>query len=450
MAAQNLCAVSNAKWEEIARLSEDSLLPRLNENEQECRKYFSKTISLTNQRLEGILTLLKSILSDSGKNQAKRRHVVPLFILLGEHESGLQPWSSAKSEQRVIEILQELYRIFNLETNLDGPLSPFFLKDFQSAGSPGKTVFGQILKCFREKLVGKNEIWRHFPAAKHSFQWMIFQVKYPHLSENIPGVLQPVLNFYDDFEVENQLNGIHCISHITANVNKSDLRAGSWGGVIHNDLKKSLFFDKDTNVIDKVLLELLNILRVIEKDPHLHSSEFTLYDETLESVLQTLEFGTDTPSKRVWIKHLISFLEVMGHATLHWIDRIIRILLDNTVCNDPVRYLLILKCTRVCIVNTWLKPNSKAFAEIILRIVFNISVFELENCDEKSRDEIFSCAIECLNLLKSNTDFETVRGQLDSITASGTHFHPKFHEAWKLLYKADITTGTEESTTSTN
>jgi len=64
--------------------------------------------------------------------------------------------------------------------------------------------------------------------------------------------------------------------------------------------------------------------------------------------------------------------------------------------------------------------------------------------------KIFSCAIECLNLLKSNTDFETVRGQLDSITASGTHFHPKFHEAWKLLYKADITTGTEESTTSTN
>lgn len=55
---------------------------------------------------------------------------------------------------------------------------------------------------------------------------------------------------------------------------------------------------------------------------------------------------TDSVNKCVWLKHLTTYFEVMGLATLHWIDRIIRMLLDNTVCIEPLRWLYVLK---VCI-----------------------------------------------------------------------------------------------------
>jgi hypothetical protein len=140
---------------------------------------FYKSRSLESGKgLGEILSLLKNVLLEAGKSQAaKRRHVLPLFLLLGEQEDGQQKWSSPENELRVSEIISELYRIFDMEMFGPGPLSPFFLRDFESIANPTKTTFAHLLRSFRQSLGARDAEWKLYPAAQHSFQWLVLQVK---------------------------------------------------------------------------------------------------------------------------------------------------------------------------------------------------------------------------------------------------------------------------------
>lgn len=51
------------------------------------------------------------------------------------------------------------------------------------------------------------------------------------------------------------------------------MRHSGWGTLVHGHLKKSLSFQKQAQIVDKIMPELLKILKIIEVDPHLHSDQ---------------------------------------------------------------------------------------------------------------------------------------------------------------------------------
>jgi len=87
----------------------------------------------------------------------------------------------------------------------------------------------------------------------------------------------------------------------------------------------------------------------------------------------------------------------------------------------------------MCIKNTWLKPKSEMFAEIILRIVFNASVFEIELFTEDDQKELYAFAKECLLLLRNCEDYSSVSSQLIEIISSDSKLHPKFVHTVKIM-----------------
>jgi hypothetical protein len=239
------------KWNEISQLSESGMLPKLElpyafdtevENSQSNdQKTVVSTRAQTGQKLSGILTLLKSMYHGHGQDNEnksfgsmispqRRKQLIPLISILGEqysttnssHSCDNKPWTSNTNAKVVGEIIQELHRIFNLKNDAAGPmpllLSKLFEEDFKTGINPNKTIFGQLLHLFRSKLVGQNEIWQYHPAAKASFHWVLLQVKYPYLSDFIPGSLQPALNFCDDFQTRNQFDALDCFDHVVENV----------------------------------------------------------------------------------------------------------------------------------------------------------------------------------------------------------------------------------------
>jgi len=169
----------DSKWSEVSELANESLLPKLphpvnSEFEKELKAFYTQQKGRIATNLQQILLLMRSVRKSQA---AMRKHVIPLFLLLGEQEDGHQLWSSSANEEKVSLIIGELYRIFDMDMVQPGPLSAFFLRDFESISNPVKTTFAHLLKTFRGSLGTKESEWKSYPAAQHAFQWLLFQVK---------------------------------------------------------------------------------------------------------------------------------------------------------------------------------------------------------------------------------------------------------------------------------
>jgi len=171
------------KWGEISQLSAASILPKLphapNTGQDEVLEpIFLEHRQKCKQNLEGILELLKNVGDEDGKIQtAKRKHVIPLFLFLGEQEDGQRPWGSQENEDKASAVVGELFRIFDMDMHGPGPLSAFFFRDFESISNPTKTTFAHLIKTFRPSLGAPDAEWKCYPAAQQSFRWLLFQVK---------------------------------------------------------------------------------------------------------------------------------------------------------------------------------------------------------------------------------------------------------------------------------
>jgi len=89
-------------------------------------------------------------------------------------------------------------------------------------------------------------------------------------------------------------------------------------------------------------------------------------------MLFTMELLTDVEHKKAWLPQLNRFVEKMGHASLHWVERINDILLEySNITTDPHLVVCVLQTIQALVKNTWSKPSSKEWIQIILRILFN-------------------------------------------------------------------------------
>jgi len=175
----------DSNWPEVCDLATSCILPKLplpisaELEEKEMALFFLNEKGRIGKNLQNILQLLKNIKKSPA---AMRKHIIPLFLVLGEQEDGHQLWSSSANEEKCSLIIAELYRIFDMDMAENGPLSPFFLRDFETISNPIKTTFAHLLKSFRPTLGLKEGKWKSYPAAQHAFQWLLFQVKVSDIS----------------------------------------------------------------------------------------------------------------------------------------------------------------------------------------------------------------------------------------------------------------------------
>lgn len=129
------------------------------------------------------------------------------LLLLGEHSSP-SPWTTNESLEISASCLQALCSLHGCST-----ISQLVLKCSPNSNA---SYFKKALLLLRPKLM--QDSWRKSPGAVLTYQWLLSQVRSPHLSEYVDLVSPTALIIIDDHDVDRRLTGIHCLSHIIDNV----------------------------------------------------------------------------------------------------------------------------------------------------------------------------------------------------------------------------------------
>ncbi|CAL8137958.1 unnamed protein product [Orchesella dallaii] len=363
-----------------------------------------------------------------------RAHVI---IFLSENAGDRLPWSTLESRDIVKNICNKITSGLKAsdveyaeEQECEG-LSLWFQWNFSHSLTPQDADFHIILQLLRKKL--KKVDWKYFPVSAHAFGWLLKQIQGPNLSDFVDLIIPPCLLFTDDYYDDYKLLGLECMLHVVQNADRTDLLRNNWANVMYDAVQR-LCTDKDPLVIQRVMSILMNLLGCIEKDPSEYSAEFTKYDDLMKTILFQMEFRSDVVQKRIWLPIFDNFLQACGTAVLHWSDRICGMLKDSTVCNDPEIWISILQCTSTVIKNTWMNTDCESIAEIILRVVLNVSSFNAAKATEGEKQQIFSDAANCLILLQQCEGFSSVETQIKEITKNETKyfFHPEFITKLKI------------------
>jgi hypothetical protein len=126
-----------------------------------------------------------------------------------------------------------------------------------------------------------------------------------------------------------------------------------------------------------------------------------------------MELSSDLQQKKDWLPYLALFVEKMGHATLHWVDRINSMLSDYTTSCDPQYLVLIVKVIEALIKSTWSKPSSREWIQIILKILYNQGVFSVTEGElDDHSDEVHERIKNCFELMSKCEDFSECKMDL--------------------------------------
>jgi len=74
----------------------------------------------------------------------------------------------------------------------------------------------------------------------------------------------------------------HCIIVCVFQV-QAEFRYSSWSMVLHAQMEKYLMFAEEPQLIDKIMPELLKLLKIIEKDPHTYCYKVVMCYDTYYS-----------------------------------------------------------------------------------------------------------------------------------------------------------------------
>jgi len=235
------------------------------------------------------------------------------------------------------------------------------------------------------------------------------------LTEKLP----PILSLIDDHEADNVDKGLEELLACFHHYKRRDFLDRNWAMVIYDALIK-VVGEKDPRIVEKLPSALLKSLELVAEDPNAAPDKLSKYDDVMQKMLFTMELLTDVEHKKAWLPQLNRFIERMGHASLHWVERINDILLEySNITTDPELVVCILQTIQVLVKNTWAKPSSREWIEIILRILFNRGItvsMENESLDltKGLGGDICTNVRECFDLISHCEDFPECRVDLNN------------------------------------
>eukprot|EP00057_Strongylocentrotus_purpuratus_P034567 XP_795754.2 PREDICTED: TELO2-interacting protein 2 [Strongylocentrotus purpuratus] len=330
----------------------------------------------------------------------------PSIVLCSLHAQK-HPWTSKASRQAGNALLTQLTRICgcnSISTLLSGCHNETQQHDGVSLRRLiPKGAFGLAIVELKQQLTRSD--WKKYPAAKHTFTWLLAHMKHPYVGEQLDHCLPPSLLFVDDFEMENKVLGIQCLKHIIENVDPTELRWYGRAEVIYEALYP-LMYNHKPDLIDVLYPCFLATLKVVEKDPKKTDQPRKLgrYNKALQIILSNMEGEQRIAVRQANARHLPSFIVAMGITILWHIKRLVRIIIAYLETSDGIEEtgrILTLRILQAVIVQAWPRMMSHCsdLMKSLLKLVLDISRGPTD-FSPQVRDTVRKECIECMTLLK--------------------------------------------------
>ena len=252
-------------------------------------------------------------------------------------------------------------------------------------------ILGNVLNNI--SLVFTKDNWRKNLSWKHSLIWSITKVQYPHLGRHIPVIIPKLLLLADDVVEENKLFGISMLLYTMNNVNPSDLNLHNYSQVIFELLFQQLYSSSD-GVYEVTLPCLHKVLQFLEPNQTI-GSVWTLWDKTIEKLIQNIEISNHIKTRQLFLKYLPSYITEMGVNILKHFNPLFKCMLFVARFTDTEgeqSRLLVLNVFKKIIVNGWVgisKTQKTKLLKIHVKIFLDIKFAEYLTNDQKLVDLFF-------------------------------------------------------------
>ncbi|KAK6173977.1 hypothetical protein SNE40_017340 [Patella caerulea] len=338
-------------------------------------------------RTELSLTLLQIVFDklNNGHNNNRKKLaqiILPDLMVLLSSNAEISFWSPAKVVKITELTLEKLKQIFQCE---DDNLSKLFFPDDDTTAL--SSVYGQYLFKIKTRLNKSN--WMKNPNIQKSFEWMLKQITFPHLSDFIDHVLPPSLNFIDDFNVENKCCGVRCLGHVISNATREELRWYGRSDVIYDVFHHQLF-NHDAKLIQVLYPVLLNLLPVFGKLP----DPIDNHHKVFHIILRDVEFENNIINRRALTQNLPQFIDILGISIVNHTKKLLQIFetyLEIYDGPEETSRLNILKTLRQFILVAWprIPLYSLYLAKILLKFIYDIS------CDKSTTPNKVKAVLIC-------------------------------------------------------
>lgn len=265
------------------------------------------------------------------------------------------------------------------------------------------SLLQQILDEVLPKLT--RSTWKLNPAASHVFRRCLLVTCQPLLGDFLLMFLPPTLLLVDDFEVDNRLSGLRCLQHIMQHCSKTELRWYGCADVIYDSLMRA-WFRCDDVVLEATILCIFEVLDVVEVSPGHASSprSWGRQDDVFVKYLTNMEMENQVSLRRVYAKHLDSFVSKLGITVVRHLSQLLHVMSDYLqVSDEPDERSRcdVLKALSVILSGAW--PRVPSHADDIMKSLVRLLV------DVKKQSDVMSTsghmnlrhqALDCVHLLR--------------------------------------------------
>ncbi|XP_069682418.1 TELO2-interacting protein 2-like [Periplaneta americana] len=401
-------------WQNVEHLISDAFAPQMtigNERPCEITDFHDYLVNISS-KLKNLTLIFKQISEKTDPSEIHstsksigKHHAVLLLLLCGEH-SNENIWTTSDTIKYSRELLSYLCKLYYLKSVLE-------LLTGTESKSGFVELFSAAIFTLRPKLL--KGTWKTYPAAVSCYQWMLFQMKSPHLSPHLNSVLPTALIILDDYVLENRISGIKCLAHITDNITRTELGWHGHGEVIYKALEPLLYQKKEA-LIQPLISCLVIVLCKIEGGyiKEEASFEWSRYDEVLEKVLQCMEMEDHCNVRLAYISSLPLLLDSAGLRMCRWSKRLLRVLSGSMeVAGLSLREeaFFALLALQVFLKHCWpfVPAHSHDLIHMLLKLLCDIT-FKKNNDNKKldvEDEHIVSKIEECLSLVVKIAPKET-------------------------------------------
>jgi len=380
-------------------LSRHACMQSLTSEEETCenlRKKFGEKAGVACIAMMTYSHLLSSLCNADLEQSCKRRIIRTLshdaVLICLEHKQSCH-WTTAQSVDCANSLLTNICTAMGCDT-LESLLSM----------NPGKS--GLLQHVMNEVLPKLSPTtWKLNPVACHVFQCCLLMTQQPLLSEFLPMFIPPALLFVDDFEAENRLFGLRCLQHIMRHSSRTELQWYGRANVIYDSLVMAMFGCDDV-CLDAVIVNLFDVLIVVEASTRRAAClrPWSRHDEVFDKYLTNMEIENKVLLRRVYAKHLASFVSKLGITVVHHLSRLLRIVADYLQVSDgPEEHCRcsILEALSVILLETW--PRVPSHADDVMKSLVCLldDVRRQRDTMSMSTQASLRCkAVDCVELLK--------------------------------------------------
>ncbi|XP_043482346.1 TELO2-interacting protein 2-like [Leptopilina heterotoma] len=377
---------NDSYWSSCIRLIEKTFVPRIQEGKNRpCTEDdFKNHRSTVNQNCQDILSILQHILDERNEtSMSLNSSKVKIFksyciIMIGEN-SQKNLWTTIESQEickQISEILCDLYSCENLSQLIE----------------QNQDDVSRILTTLRPKLL--KDTWKTYPASIICYKWFVTLLKKSQVINHFNDIIPTALIILDDFEVENKVLGLECISEIVqhCHTEKQFVESGFAEMILFN-LKKFIY-EREMNCT----LVLYNCIEKILKSLELGKENFNKFewserDKILEELLDKMACEDNGKIRENYMSVLVELLNSLG--SFKWCGRVIRII--DRYCEhygDLNSLKITLDSTKIILgrFEKRISAHSESLFTIFLKLYINLNEIQ-------ASEEIFQSLEDCLYLV---------------------------------------------------